>query len=57
MKLEIYTEDEVSIIDKTRCILGFNHKEFGTYTTIGPFYVVYKNIQIAEILEICNILS
>lgn len=54
MILEIYTEKEVSKIDRERCYQGFTHNQFGTYTIIGPFYIVYKDILHSRVYKICE---
>lgn len=54
MKIELYSEKEVSKIDKARCIQGFRSHEFGSYTILNGMYVVYKGIPLSTVLIITN---
>lgn len=56
MLIEIYTENEVSPIDKRHCLENnINHRGV-RYTTVGPLFVIYKDVQTSTVVTMCNLI-
>lgn len=57
MILEIYTDKDVSPMDRNKCLNNIESPQFGKYTTIYNFFVVYKDISFAIVEAICSTLQ
>lgn len=56
MILEIYTDSDVSKQDKHKCKGDYYSDEFGQYTIIGHYYVVYKFVSRNTVENVIKIL-
>jgi len=56
MLIEIYTENEVSPIDKRNCLENNTNHRMVKYTTIGSLYVIYKDVKASIVMEMCNLI-